>query len=70
MPFIEKMEITIITDPAKVKEELAKAMEVYKTRDARAKGLHDEDVDVFYGCTLCQLTLATPSCAATPRTKR
>ncbi len=26
MPFIEKMEITIYTDPAKVKEELAKAM--------------------------------------------
>lgn len=66
MPFIEKMEITIVTDPAKVKEELAKAMQVYKTRDERAKGLHDEDVDVFYGCTLCQAFAPTSACVVTP----
>jgi len=66
MPFIEKMEITIVTDPAKVKEELAKAMEIYKARDERAKGLHDEDVDVFYGCTLCQAFAPTSACCVTP----
>ena len=66
MPFIEKMEITIITDPARVKTELANAMAVYKTRDARAKGLHDEDVDVFYGCTLCQAFAPTSACVVTP----
>lgn len=66
MPFIEKMEITIVTDPAKVKEELAKAMEVYKARDERAKGLHDEDVDVFYGCTLCQAFAPTSACVVSP----
>src|SRR5512137_189162 len=66
MPFIEKMEITIVTDPAKVKEELAKAMAVYKTRDERAKGLHDEEVDVFYGCTLCQAFAPTSACVVTP----
>jgi acetyl-CoA decarbonylase/synthase complex subunit beta len=66
MPFIEKMEITIVTDPAKVKEELAKAMEVYRARDDRAKGLHDEDVDVFYGCTLCQAFAPTSACVVTP----
>jgi acetyl-CoA decarbonylase/synthase complex subunit beta len=66
MPFIEKMEITIVTDPAKVKEEEAKAMEIYKARDERAKGLHDEDVDVFYGCTLCQAFAPTSACVVTP----
>jgi len=66
MPFIEKMEITIVTDPAKVKEELAKAMAVYQARDSRAKGLHDEDVDVFYGCTLCQAFAPTSACVVTP----
>jgi acetyl-CoA decarbonylase/synthase complex subunit beta len=44
MPFIEKMEVTIVTDPEKVKEEKEKAMAIYKARDERAKGLHDEDV--------------------------
>jgi acetyl-CoA decarbonylase/synthase complex subunit beta len=66
MPFIEKMEITILTDPAKVKEEEAKAREVYKARDERAKGLHDEDVDVFYGCTLCQAFAPTSACVVSP----
>ncbi|HOT08016.1 MAG: Acetyl-CoA decarbonylase/synthase complex subunit beta [Methanosaeta sp. PtaB.Bin039] len=66
MPFIEKMEVTIVTDPAKVKEELAKAMAVYQARDSRAKGLHDEDVDVFYGCTLCQAFAPTSACVVTP----
>jgi acetyl-CoA decarbonylase/synthase complex subunit beta len=66
MPFIEKMEVTIISDPAKVKEELAKAMEVYKARDERAKGLHDEEVDVFYGCTMCQSFAPTSACVVSP----
>ncbi|HPA98193.1 MAG TPA: CO dehydrogenase/CO-methylating acetyl-CoA synthase complex subunit beta, partial [Methanothrix sp.] len=66
MPFIEKLEITIVTDPAQVKAELAKAMDVYKARDERAKGLHDEDVDVFYGCTLCQAFAPTSACVVTP----
>lgn len=66
MPFIEVMDVTIVTDPAKVKEELAKAMAIYKARDERAKGLHDEDVDVFYGCTLCQAFAPTSACVVTP----
>jgi acetyl-CoA decarbonylase/synthase complex subunit beta len=66
MPFIEKMEVTILTDPAKVKEEEEKAREIYKARDERAKGLHDEDVDVFYGCTLCQAFAPTSACVVSP----
>ena len=54
MGVIEKIQTTIITDAAKVKELLPKALEVYRARDERARTLHDEDVDTFYGCTLCQ----------------
>jgi acetyl-CoA decarbonylase/synthase complex subunit beta len=54
MPIIEKIQVTIITDEKKVGELLPHAMEVYAARDERVKALKDEDVDTFYGCTLCQ----------------
>lgn len=66
LPFIEKMETVVVTDPEKVKEELAKAMEIYRLRDDRAKGMHDDDVDVFYGCTMCQSFAPTSACCVTP----
>jgi acetyl-CoA decarbonylase/synthase complex subunit beta len=53
MPFIEKIQITFMTDPTAVKEWHEKAMKIYDARDARARGMKDDDVDVFYGCSLC-----------------
>ena len=66
MPFIEKMEVTFITDPAKVEEWYKKAMEVYNARDARARALRDEDVDTFYGCVLCQSFAPQHVCVISP----
>ncbi|MHC1570759.1 MAG: CO dehydrogenase/CO-methylating acetyl-CoA synthase complex subunit beta, partial [Methermicoccaceae archaeon] len=66
LPFIEKVEATYITDEAKVKEELEKAIEVYDARDERTRNLHDEDVDTFYGCTLCQSFAPSNVCVVTP----
>jgi len=66
MPFIEKMEVTILTDPAAVQKGLDQAHAAYQARDERAKGLHDEEVDVFYGCTLCQAFAPTSACCVTP----
>ncbi|MEM4700439.1 MAG: CO dehydrogenase/CO-methylating acetyl-CoA synthase complex subunit beta [Candidatus Nezhaarchaeales archaeon] len=54
MPFIEKMQVTFYTDPAQVREIYEEALEIYKARDARVRGMRDEDVDTFYGCVLCQ----------------
>ena len=54
MSIIEKIQITIITDEGKIKELLPHALEVYAARDERARTLHDEDVETFYGCVLCQ----------------
>ncbi len=54
MVIIEKMQITFFTDPKEVKKKFQEALEIYEGRDARARGMTDDDVDVFYGCTLCQ----------------
>jgi len=66
LPFIEKIEATYITDPEEVEKQRAEAIKIYEARDARTKGLHDEDVDVFYGCTLCQSFAPTNVCVVTP----
>ncbi|CAD7772052.1 Acetyl-CoA decarbonylase/synthase complex subunit beta 2 [Candidatus Methanoperedenaceae archaeon GB50] len=66
LPFIEKIEATYITDLAEVEKELEEAKKVYEARDARTRDLHDEDVDTFYGCTLCQSFAPTNVCVVTP----
>jgi len=66
-PMIEKLQITFITDPEKVKELYSEALKIYEARDARARGLKDEEVDVFYGCTLCQSFAPTHCCVITPQ---
>ncbi len=66
LPFIEKIEAIYITDPEEVEKQRAEALKIYEARDARTKGLHDEDVDVFYGCTLCQSFAPTNVCVITP----
>lgn len=63
---IEKIQITFITDEAKVIEELAKAKKIYDERDQRLKGLKEDDVEEFYGCVLCQSFAPTHVCVITP----
>ena len=67
MPFIEKIQITFITDEAKVKEFHAKAMEVYREREERVRGMKDEEVDDFYGCILCQSFAPNHLCIISPQ---
>lgn len=63
---IEKMSVTFVTDPKKVEALLPKALEIFKARDERLKGLKEEDVDTFYGCVLCQSFAPTHVCVITP----
>jgi acetyl-CoA decarbonylase/synthase complex subunit beta len=63
---IEKIAITFVTDEKKVAELLPAAREVYKARDARARGLKEEDVEEFYSCALCQSFAPTHICMITP----
>jgi acetyl-CoA decarbonylase/synthase complex subunit beta len=67
LPIIEKVQITFITDPAKVKELYSRALEDYEARDAKARGLKDEEVDKFYGCVLCQSFAPSHVCVITPQ---
>jgi len=67
LPIIEKIQITFITEPAKVKELHSEALKIYEARDAKARGLKDEEVDKFYGCTLCQSFAPTHMCVITPQ---
>lgn len=65
-PMIEKIQVTFITDPEKIIEPYNEALKIYEARDARVRGMRDEDVDVFYGCTLCQSFAPTHCCVITP----
>jgi len=67
LPIIEKIQVTFITDKARVDEMYEMAMKVYEERDARARGLRDEDVEEFYACNLCQSFAPTHSCVITPQ---
>jgi acetyl-CoA decarbonylase/synthase complex subunit beta len=64
---IEKIQVTIFTDPKEIKKWFDKAMEIYEARDARARGMKDEEVEDFYGCTLCQSFAPTHVCTITPQ---
>lgn len=66
LPFIEKMDALYITDLEEIENRLAGVEDVYAARDARTRNLHDEDVDTFYGCTLCQSFAPTNVCVVTP----
>jgi acetyl-CoA decarbonylase/synthase complex subunit beta len=67
LPIIEKMQVTFITDPERVKEMYGESLQIYEARDARARGLKDEEVDKFYGCVLCQSFAPTHVCVITPQ---
>ena len=67
LPIIEKMQITFITEPEKARKMYKEAIAIYEARDAKARGLRDEDVDAFYGCTLCQSFAPTHVCVITPQ---
>jgi acetyl-CoA decarbonylase/synthase complex subunit beta len=65
-PIIELIAITILTKEEDVQEFVDTAKSIYSTRDSRARELSDEDVDVFYGCLMCQSFAPTHMCVVTP----
>lgn len=65
-PMIEKMQVKIYTDPEATTKFREEARKVYEKRDSRLRGLRDEDVDVFYGCALCQSFAPQHLCTITP----
>ncbi len=62
----DKMQVKIYTKQDKVDEILAKAREVYRKRDERIEGMTDENVDIYYSCTLCQSFAPSHVCVISP----
>ena len=67
MPFLEKVQITFITDSGTVENLFKEAVATYDARDSKARGMKDEEADAFYGCTLCQSFAPTHCCIITPQ---
>jgi len=65
-PFIEKIQCTLITDEQSVTDFHKKAVDVYSARDMKTRGMKDEEVDTFYGCTLCQSFAPGHICVISP----
>ncbi|HML05790.1 MAG TPA: CO dehydrogenase/CO-methylating acetyl-CoA synthase complex subunit beta [Methanobacterium sp.] len=65
-PIIEKISVSIFTEKSEVEAFLETARATYEVRDARARELSDEDVDVFYGCVMCQSFAPSHVCVVTP----
>jgi acetyl-CoA synthase len=62
----DKVAVRIITDPGELEKLIEAAKVAYEARDARLAGLTDEEVDVFYSCTLCQTFAPNHVCVVSP----
>jgi acetyl-CoA synthase len=63
---VDKVAITIYTDPTEVEARLKAARETYDFRNKRLADLTDDAVDEFYSCTLCQSFAPNHVCIVSP----
>lgn len=63
---VDKVEVTLYTDPDHLEEWLSKAREAYDYRNKRLADLTDDAVDEFYSCTLCQSFAPDHVCVVSP----
>jgi acetyl-CoA synthase len=63
---VDKVQVTIYTDPKPYKEWLEKARKAYDFRNKRLEDLTDNAVDEFYSCTLCQSFAPDHVCVISP----
>ena len=63
---LDKVQVTLYTNEKDVDELTARARAEYKMRDERVENMTDEDVDLFYSCTLCQSFAPNHVCSVSP----
>jgi len=63
---VDKVQVTIYTDPDQFEKWLARAREAYQARNIRLADMVDESVDEFYSCTLCQSFAPNHVCVVSP----
>ncbi|MFZ7127577.1 MAG: acetyl-CoA decarbonylase/synthase complex subunit alpha/beta [Desulfobacterales bacterium] len=63
---LDKVQVTLYTDKKDVDDITARARAEYRTRDERVDKMTDEDVEIFYSCTLCQSFAPSHVCTVSP----
>lgn len=63
---VDKVQVTIYTEPDKIEYWLAEARKSYDYRNKRLEDLTDNAVDEFYSCTLCQSFAPDHVCVVSP----
>ncbi|MBD3391403.1 MAG: CO dehydrogenase/CO-methylating acetyl-CoA synthase complex subunit beta, partial [Chitinivibrionales bacterium] len=63
---VDKVKVTLVTDPDEVERRLAVARTIYDERNRRLESMTDESVDTFYSCLLCQSFAPNHVCIITP----
>ncbi len=63
---VDKVQVTLYTKAEDVDKMTATARAEYNTRDSRVDNMKDEDVDIFYSCTLCQSFAPNHVCSVSP----
>lgn len=63
---VDKVQVTIVTEPALHAEWLEKARVAYDFRNKRLADLTDNKVEEFYSCTLCQSFAPNHVCVVSP----
>ena len=63
---VDKVQVTLYTDPDLLQEELGRARQAYDYRNKRLADLTDEKVDEFYSCILCQSFAPNHVCVVSP----
>ncbi len=63
---VDKVQVTILTDPKLHSEWLENARQAYEERNIRLGAMTDDSVDTFYSCTLCQSFAPNHVCIVSP----
>lgn len=63
---LDAVSVTLVTDAAKVLEYKKEAEAAYEERDARIRGMRDDEISTYYSCTLCQTFAPNHVCIITP----
>ncbi|MEJ5359199.1 MAG: acetyl-CoA decarbonylase/synthase complex subunit alpha/beta [Desulfobacterales bacterium] len=63
---VDKVQVTLFTKKEDVDKLTQRARAEYKQRDDRVEKMTDEDVEIYYSCTLCQSFAPSHVCTVSP----
>ncbi len=63
---VDKVQVTLYTKKEDVDKITTTARAEYQTRDSRVDNMKDEDVEIYYSCSLCQSFAPNHVCSVSP----